>query len=102
MIYAFAIPLVMGVIPYTVMVIKSSCRMPISFRLWNSAIATFTTGCIIKGVLDIYGTTNSLVMVYPIAGVILIIFGWLHALKNRADLNGLKFRNGGRKIKDQD
>lgn len=77
MIYAFAIPLVMGVIPYTIMVIRPSCRRPASLRLYNSAIAAFTTGCMINGVLDIYGTTNGLVMVYPAAGVILLILGLL-------------------------
>lgn len=39
---------------------------------WNSGIATLTVGCLFQGVLDIYGTTNRLIVVYPIAGALLI------------------------------
>ena len=73
MIYAFAVPLVMGVIPYTIMKIRDRTpRLP-SIKLWNAAIATFATGSVFKGVLEIYGTDNSLVLVYPIAGIIFIV-----------------------------
>lgn len=71
MIYAFAVPLVMGALPYSIMALKH-CRPDRKFlHLWNSAVITFTIGSIFKGVLDIYGTTNSLLTVYPIAGLIL-------------------------------
>ena len=42
-------------------------------NLWNSAIAAFSAGSVFKGVLEIYGTTNSLVIVYPICGCILAV-----------------------------
>ena len=34
--------------------------------------AAFSVWCLFKGVPDIYGTTNRLIIVYPIAGTILI------------------------------
>ena len=39
---------------------------------WNSGLAALTVGSIFKGVLDIYGTTNKLIVVYPIAAVMMI------------------------------
>ena len=73
MIYAFAIPLVMGALPYSIMAVKQYQPDGLFLHLWNSAVITFTIGSIFKGVLDIYGTTNSLLTVYPIAGLILAI-----------------------------
>lgn len=73
MIYAFAFPLVMGVVPYTIMLLKNVRPERLPLLLWNSAIATFATGSLFYGVLQIYGTTNSLIVVYPIAGLALAI-----------------------------
>ncbi len=73
MIYAFAIPLVMGALPYSIMALKQYQPDELFLHLWNSAVITFTIGSIFKGVLEIYGTTNSLLTVYPIAGLILAI-----------------------------
>ncbi len=73
MIYAFAIPLLMGVLPYTLMLIKDFHPRIWFISLWNTAIATLSIGCVFAGVLAIYGTTNSLIIVYPIAGVVLIL-----------------------------
>ena len=71
MIYAFAIPLCMGALPYSVMALKRKKPDGIFLNLWNSAIAAFTIGSVFQGVLVIYGTTNQLVIVYPITGCIL-------------------------------
>ncbi len=68
MIYAFAIPLVMGVIPYTILLIRHKTPEKAFLRLLSAAIAVFSVGCVFIGVLEIYGTTNKLVTVYPIAG----------------------------------
>ena len=75
MIYAFFIPLVMGVIPYTALELKGLCPGSVSLKLWNAAMATLATGSLFKGVLEIYGTTNSLVLVYPAAGGLLALLG---------------------------
>ena len=71
MIYAFAIPLVMGALPYSIMALKQYQPDRLFLNLWNCSIITFTVGNIFKGVLDIYGTTNSLLKVYPAAALIL-------------------------------
>lgn len=74
MIYAFAIPLVFGAIPPIIVImttIKNPTRM--TWNLYSGSIACFTMGSIFKGVLDIYGTTNVLSIIYPIAGLILLL-----------------------------
>ena len=35
-------------------------------------IATLTTGSLLKGALDIYGTTSRLLIVYPLTAAVLI------------------------------
>ena len=74
MIYAFAIPLVGGVLPF--LAIASGCvkRFPgwIFGCFYHAAVATLTVGSIMRGVLDIYGTTNVLVWGYCFAGALLL------------------------------
>ena len=76
MIYAFAIPLLLGTFPLMLLVLKGG-KLPERFALnaWNSGVAALTVGCIFKGVLDIYGTTNRLIIVYPITGGVLLTAG---------------------------
>ncbi len=73
MLYAFAIPLMMGILPYGVLLLKEKYPSKLFLNLWNTAIATLSIGSLFAGVLAIYGTTNSLIIVYPIAGGILIL-----------------------------
>ena len=74
MIYAFAIPLALGVIPCLALAFRGQelpgilCR-----RLYHSGVATLTVGCIYEGVLRIYGTTNRLIWVYAAAGAVLLL-----------------------------
>ena len=77
MIYAFAIPLALGVLPYGLMLIFE--RPPkVSFLFFrNAAIAVFSVGSLFAGVLKIYGTTNGKVIIYPIAGALLIIISMI-------------------------
>ncbi len=74
MIYAFFIPLVMGVLPFMSIAVFD-IRIPgiNSVRLWNYGVATLAVGAVFKGVLDICGTTNRLIVVYPIVAAIFII-----------------------------
>ena len=73
MMYAFLIPLYFGsFISYVIYKFNLKTNY-ISNSLYNASIITFTVGSIIKGVLDIYGTTNQLIIFYLIGGVILII-----------------------------
>lgn len=74
MIYAFVIPLAGGALPFLAVAMGHIGRFPgrISRSLYHAAITTFTIGSIMKGVLEIYGTTNALLPVYWIAGGLLI------------------------------
>lgn len=72
---AFFIPLIGGVLPFLCMTVGKKIRYPktISRTLYGFGIVTLTIGSIIKGVLDIYGTTNSLCRMYVYAGAVLVI-----------------------------
>ena len=76
MVCAFLIPLLGGFLVN--LIIKSADLMvpgKWSSNLYNSGIAALTVGSIVKGVLDIYGTTNHLTIIYLIAGLVLIFAG---------------------------
>lgn len=78
MIYAFAIPLVLGAIPlFGIGLFGKNIPGKFSLNAWNSGIATLTVGSFFKGVLDIYGTTNRLIAVYPIVAVIFAMTGFI-------------------------
>lgn len=74
MLYAFAFPLVGGVLPYLV-----TPRYPGRRARYccHSGIATLTVGSLIQGVLEIYGTTNVLTRAYWLLGAILTLAGIL-------------------------
>ena len=74
MLYAFVIPLVGGVLP--LFSIAHFNRIPkprrVVCNLYHSGIATLTVGSCFAGVLEIYGTTNSLIRVYWAAGFVFL------------------------------
>ena len=93
MIYAFAIPLMLGVLPYTLLLIFKKNPGRAALNLWNSGIASLSVGCVFRGVLDIYGTTNSLSIVYPVTGTALLFAGLLAGIagsKKRIESDGEK------------
>jgi len=73
MIYAFLFPLIGGVLPFQIIKVLPN---KLQINLYNSGIATLTLGSIIKGVLDIYGTTNDIINIYWIVGSGLIIISF--------------------------
>ena len=76
MIYAFAFPLVLGVVPCLVMMRCGACAPGrIATNAWNSGVATLAVGSLLIGALEIYGTTNRLVVVYPVVGLALLVAG---------------------------
>jgi len=81
MIYAFAIPLIMGVLLYAALLIKRKNPRKSFLNIWNTAIATLSIGCVFKGILDIYGTANDLILVYPVAGAVLAAAGMTMLVK---------------------
>lgn len=75
MLYAFAIPLVGGTLTAFLLDFFSQRIMPgkTSFFLYSAGIATLTVGSIFEGVLEIYGTTNRLAVLYLLVGLGLIL-----------------------------
>ena len=77
MIYAFGFPLVGGALPYGILsafhLSKSSSAL--ARNLYHSGIVTLTVGSIVRGVLDIYGTTNSLSRYYWFVGIFAVVAG---------------------------
>ena len=68
MAYAFLFPLAGGVLPFFGMGLTGRYPGRISRGFWHCTIATLTAGSIVKGILDIYGTTNALTAWYWIVG----------------------------------
>lgn len=74
--YAFLIPFIGFVLLSFLFLFKiktnSTSRVIISL-----SIMTFTIYSILKGVLEIYGTTNKIINIYIVLGVILLLIGVL-------------------------
>lgn len=70
MLGAFLVPLAGGALPCFLLYRFGKLCMPgaLPFRLWHFGLAALTVGCVIEGVLDIYGTTNQLIYVYWYVG----------------------------------
>ena len=77
MIYAFAFPLALGTLPFQIISVAKTKGYPhtLSRKLYHSGIAALTVGSIVRGVLDIYGTTNALSNFYWIFGALLVLAG---------------------------
>ena len=74
MLLAFLIPLLLGVVTKIIFSKKKKKILKKSTNsIFNNGIITLTIGSILKGILDIYGTTNKLLIIYLILGVLLII-----------------------------
>lgn len=67
---AFLIPLLLGALPALFM---RKERSPVTAQLYGGFVLTLTLGSLVKGALDIYGTTNGKLIAYPIlAGLMLL------------------------------
>lgn len=81
MTYAFAIPAVLGFVPYTIMVFTAPRIVVRPARnLWNSGIAALSVGSISKGVFEIAGTSSAYEIVFLIAGAAFLTAGLLTAI----------------------
>lgn len=85
MIYAFSVPLLLGVVPAAQLATaKQPKYVPLAARrLHHTGVGTLTVGAIVRGVLEIYGTSNDLCMVYGLAGGVLVTLAVLIALLSR-------------------
>lgn len=77
MMLAFLFPLFSGCLPFALLNKNKSKIVPhpVARNLYHSGIATLTIGSIVKGVLDIYGTSNSLTVFYWSIGIAFVISG---------------------------
>lgn len=75
MVYLFTAPLILGVLPETLGLFLPRLRTKSSWTrlLHHFAVTILTVGCALRGVFEIYGTTNDNVTFYFIAGVGLLI-----------------------------
>ena len=91
-IYAFMIPLLAGALPHLAAAMKKEGQIPEKGMtgtdghevreetsdpgILNDArlafVTTLTAGSLLKGALDIYGTTNRLLIVYPVIAVVIL------------------------------
>ena len=85
MIYAFAIPLAGGTLPFMLRYLRRAklyesrdgkhsrpAKHHLSAELYHAAIASLTLGSIVQGILAICGRPNSLTVVYLIAAAVLL------------------------------
>ena len=85
MLYAFAFPLALGVLPlYLIDVLHAPYPNKTLRSVWHAGIASLTVGSIVTGILEIYGTTNRLIAAYPAAGTGMLAAGVICALTNRS------------------
>lgn len=73
MIYAFLFPLIGGVLPGVIIVLRDKGTPPdISLTTSILGLITLTIGSLSSGVLEIYGTTSVLTPIYWAGGAVLI------------------------------
>jgi hypothetical protein len=58
---------------------KKALPSRLSANIYHSGVSVFTVGLLIRGVLEIAGTSSPLVVVYNIAGISLIAIGTIFA-----------------------
>lgn len=88
MVFAFTLPLFAGAILQSILLIARVKIPLLALKLWNYAISLLTVGSIWKGVLDIYGTTNRLILFYPIfGGLLLLLAAWQFIRKRERALS---------------
>lgn len=77
LILAFLIPLFGGVLPYGLLLRSQRSRKPgvLPRCLYNSGLAALTAGSVFQGILEIYGTTSHLSVVYWTIGLSLSMLG---------------------------
>ena len=77
MLLAFLYPFIGGII-YIFLARNLDCRskaFSMADNLFTTGIATFTVGSLFMGVLDIYGTTNKLTIIYKLVGSLSLSLG---------------------------
>ena len=84
MICAFVFPLLLGVIPFSLLQKRGKPFPGRAADLVHAGVAALSVGSILQGALEIYGTDNPLIIAYWVAGGILSAIGWLLTFKKQA------------------
>ena len=87
MAFSFLIPLVFGVLPAAVLTVMKKESGLFSSGFYFSALFTFTVWSVIKGVLDIYGTTNGKTVFYPVFCAVMVILCIITSFIKSAEKN---------------
>ena len=100
MIYAFAIPLAGGTLPFMLRYLRRAklyesrdgkhirpAKHHLSAELYHAAIASLTVGSIVQGILAICGRPNSLTVVYLIAAAVLLAASAVAKFTGRAEIS---------------
>ena len=91
MIYAFVFPLMGGTLLFLAIALFGAKGYPGGMvgLLYHSGIALLTVGSILRGVLEIYGTTNHMLSIYWYLGIaltaigaVLIVIQWILSVKD--------------------
>lgn len=82
MVFAFIFPLCGLIINLIMLVIKSKRVGEFQAFFFDMSMLTFTLGYIIQGIIEIYGTTNSLINNFKYAGIVLLILCLITTLIN--------------------
>lgn len=78
MIFAFAVPLIFGVLPELLARKWPGVRGGEWARLTRDfGVATLTVGMILQGIVEIYGTTNGYIPYFFVSGGLMIISGFI-------------------------
>ena len=82
MVFAFAIPLILGAVPAMYLGMRERAVMPppMASKLWRAGIAALTVGSIFQGVIEIYGTDSEMTGIYALIGSLMLISGAISAL----------------------
>lgn len=77
MIYWFAIPLVLGVVPNALALAIPRLNVGSAWQktMQAFAVATLSVGSVLQGIVEIYGTTNSLINYFFIVGGAFLLTG---------------------------
>ena len=73
MLFSFLIPLISTILCFIMYKSKGRIHNRVNNNLLFASTITLTLGSLLKGVLDIYGTTNKLVIIYLYLGIGLLI-----------------------------
>jgi len=68
-------PFFLGVLPFVFLKAdeRISCPEQAAKNLWNSGVMTWTAGSLVRGIMEIYGTTTPFETVYTAAGILFLL-----------------------------